>query len=146
MNFLKGRVTPSEPIGHCGVVSRRSKVVVVGTCATPALFPNISASKKNYELFTDSDAEAMMKTIKLRFETHFDIYERLIFLDAFNLNSAGMKLLRSYLQTSRDSIVDVIIYYLNNNIIVKIFIAFTTTSYDFGYLYNFFSSIKKKIR
>uniref|UniRef100_A0A915D1I2 Non-specific serine/threonine protein kinase n=1 Tax=Ditylenchus dipsaci TaxID=166011 RepID=A0A915D1I2_9BILA len=37
-NFLKGRVTPSEPIGHCGVVSRRSKVVVVGTCATPQLF------------------------------------------------------------------------------------------------------------
>lgn len=31
MNFLKGRVTPSEPIGHCGIVSRRSKVTII-TC------------------------------------------------------------------------------------------------------------------
>lgn len=113
MNFLKGRVTPSEPIGHCGVVSRRSKVVVIATCATPVFFPNISASKINDELFTNSDAEAMMKTIKLRFETHFDIYERLIFLDAFNLNSSGMRLLRSYLQTSRDSVVEVTKLVLN---------------------------------
>lgn len=28
MNFLKGRVTPSEPIGHCGIISRRSKVTI----------------------------------------------------------------------------------------------------------------------
>lgn len=27
LNFLKGRVSPSEPIGHCGIVSRRSKVI-----------------------------------------------------------------------------------------------------------------------
>lgn len=29
MNFLKGRVTPSEPIGHCGIISRRSKVILI---------------------------------------------------------------------------------------------------------------------
>lgn len=117
MNFLKGRVTPSEPIGHCGVVSRRSKVIVVGTCATPALFSSTS-TKISDELFANSDADAMMNTIKLRFETHFDIYERLLFLDAYNLNSAGMKTLRSYLQTSRDAIVDVnsLFYYKFLNI------------------------------
>lgn len=34
MNFLKGRVTPSEPISHCGVVSRLSKVVMQPLTAT----------------------------------------------------------------------------------------------------------------
>ncbi|KAI1718149.1 protein kinase domain-containing protein [Ditylenchus destructor] len=102
-NFLKGRVTPSEPIGHCGVVSRRSKVVVVGTCATPQLFPQ-KCPDGNF--FISSDAEAMMKTLNLRFDTHFDIFDRIILLDTANQNCAGLKSLREYLHKARDLIIE----------------------------------------
>ncbi|KAI1731383.1 protein kinase domain-containing protein [Ditylenchus destructor] len=102
-NFLKGRVTPSEPIGHCGVVSRRSKVVVVGTCATPQLFPQ-KCPDGNF--FISSDAEAMMKTLNLRFDTHFDIFDRIILLDTANQNCAGLKSLREYLHRARDLIIE----------------------------------------
>ncbi|CAD5209714.1 unnamed protein product [Bursaphelenchus xylophilus] len=102
MNFLKGRVTPSEPIGHCGVVSRRSKVVIVGTHATPQQYPEKTSDGE----FTSSDADAMMKTIRLRFETHFDIHEKLVLLDAANPKCNGLKSLRAYLQSARNSIVE----------------------------------------
>lgn len=103
MNFLKGRVTPSEPISHCGVVSRLSKVVVVGTHATSSQFPNRNLDGE----YTNSDVDAMLKTIRLRFETHFDIHDRLILLDSTNASCPGMKALRQYLHKARDSIVAV---------------------------------------
>ncbi|KAI6241190.1 Non-specific serine/threonine protein kinase [Aphelenchoides fujianensis] len=102
MNFLKGRVTPSEPIGHCGIVSRRSKVVVVGTHATAAHFPDRNADDLSYK---SSDTDAMLSTVRLRFETHFDIHDRLILLDSTNLQCPGLKSLRIYLQRARESIV-----------------------------------------
>ncbi|CAJ0923262.1 unnamed protein product, partial [Mesorhabditis belari] len=101
MNFLKGRVTPSEPIGHCGIISRRSKVVIVGSHATNQQFP-----LKNFDgEYQSSDTEAMLKTVRLRFETHFDIYDKLILLDSTNPSCAGMKALRKYLTESRTSIL-----------------------------------------
>ncbi|CAD5206687.1 unnamed protein product [Bursaphelenchus okinawaensis] len=102
MNFLKGRVTPSEPIGHCGVVSRRSKVVVVGTHATVQQYPEKNSDGE----FISSDADAMMNTIRLRFETHFDIHEKLILLDAANSKCNGLRSLRSYFHNARNSIVE----------------------------------------
>uniref|UniRef100_F1KRA1 Death-associated protein kinase dapk-1 n=1 Tax=Ascaris suum TaxID=6253 RepID=F1KRA1_ASCSU len=101
MNFLKGRVTPSEPIGHCGIISRRSKVVFVGTHATAALFPQ----KNNDGEYISSDGDAMLKTVRLRFETHFDICEQLILLDSTHSNCPGMKSLKAYLAKARETIL-----------------------------------------
>ncbi|CAJ0572380.1 unnamed protein product, partial [Mesorhabditis spiculigera] len=101
MNFLKGRVTPSEPIGHCGIISRRSKVVIVGSHATNQQFP----SKNQEGEYQSSDTEAMLNTVRLRFETHFDIHDRLILLDSTNPSCSGMKSLRKYLSDSRTSIL-----------------------------------------
>ncbi|KAJ1350942.1 Death-associated protein kinase 1 [Parelaphostrongylus tenuis] len=101
MNFLKGRVTPTEPIGHCGIISRRSKVVIAGTHATSALFPTKNADGE----YESSDTEAMLKTVRLRFETHFDIYDKLLLLDSTNPSCAGMKALKSYLKETRNTII-----------------------------------------
>ncbi|CEF64989.1 Bent [Strongyloides ratti] len=102
MNFLKGRVTPSEPIGHCGIVSRRSKVVIVGTNASNSQF-----TKKNSNgEYMSSDLDAMLKTVRLRFETHFDIHESIILLDSNNNNCSGMRALKNYLRTSREFILN----------------------------------------
>uniref|UniRef100_A0A183TYJ6 Death domain-containing protein n=1 Tax=Toxocara canis TaxID=6265 RepID=A0A183TYJ6_TOXCA len=101
MNFLKGRVTPSEPIGHCGIISRRSKVVIVGTHATAAIFPQ----KNNDGEYISSDGDAMLKTVRLRFETHFDINEQLILLDSTHSNCPGMKSLKAYLAKARETIL-----------------------------------------
>ncbi|EPB69016.1 hypothetical protein ANCCEY_11890 [Ancylostoma ceylanicum] len=130
MNFLKGRVTPTEPIGelvgrvlslpnsrfahmmvvlvifgkipgHCGIISRRSKVVIVGTHASPSLFPSKNAEGE----YESSDTEAMLKTVRLRFETHFDICEKLLLLDSTNPSCAGMKALKNYLKETRATIV-----------------------------------------
>ncbi|KJH45298.1 death domain protein [Dictyocaulus viviparus] len=101
MNFLKGRVTPTEPIGHCGIISRRSKVVVVGTHASTTLFPTKNADGE----YESSDTEAMLKTVRLRFETHFDIYDKLILLDSTNPSCAGMKALKCYLKETRNTIL-----------------------------------------
>jgi hypothetical protein len=103
MNFLKGRVTPSEPIGHCGIVSRLSKVLVIGTHATASQFPDRNSDGE----YVCSDADAMMKTVRLRFETHFDIEDHLILLDSTNPSCTGMKALRQYLHKARESIVSV---------------------------------------
>lgn len=103
MNFLKGRVTPAEPIGHCGIVSRRSKVVIVGTHATPQTYPEKTSDGE----YCSSDADALMKTIRHRFETHFDIHEKMILVDANNVNCSGLKSLRMYLQNARQYIVEV---------------------------------------
>ncbi|PIC52897.1 hypothetical protein B9Z55_002818 [Caenorhabditis nigoni] len=101
MNFLKGRVTPFEPIGHCGFSSRRSKVIIVGTHATPSLFP-----QKNQEgEYISSDIEAMLNTVRLRFETHFDMDHRLILLDATNPSCVGMKTLKMELAKCRTNIL-----------------------------------------
>uniref|UniRef100_A0A0N5A9F4 Non-specific serine/threonine protein kinase n=1 Tax=Syphacia muris TaxID=451379 RepID=A0A0N5A9F4_9BILA len=101
MNFLKGRVTPSEPIGHCGIVSRRSKVVIVGTHANATMFPQRGPDGE----YISSDGEAMLKTVRLRFETHFDIHDQLILLDSTHTNCPGMKSLRAYLSKAREAIL-----------------------------------------
>uniref|UniRef100_A0A158P882 Non-specific serine/threonine protein kinase n=1 Tax=Angiostrongylus cantonensis TaxID=6313 RepID=A0A158P882_ANGCA len=101
MNFLKGRVTPTEPIGHCGIISRRSKVVIAGTHATSTLFPTKNADGE----YESSDTEAMLKTVRLRFETHFDVYDKLILLDSTNPSCAGMKALKCYLKETRNTII-----------------------------------------
>lgn len=49
----------------------------------------------------------MMKTIKLRFETHFEIFDSLLMLDLTNPLCLGLKLLRSYIQEARNNIVEV---------------------------------------
>lgn len=101
MSFLKGRVTPIEPIGHCGVSSRRSKVLIVGTHATPSLFPQRNSEGE----YVSSDIEALLKTVRLRFETHFDMDHKLILLDATNPSCVGMKTLKMEMAKSRANIV-----------------------------------------
>ncbi|VDK79575.1 unnamed protein product [Litomosoides sigmodontis] len=104
MNFLKGRVTPSEPIGHCGIISRRSKVIIVGSHATTALFPQRNSDGD----YMSSDGDAMLKTVRLRFETHFDIHDQLILLNSTQNNCPGMKSLKAFLSKARESILSVV--------------------------------------
>ncbi|CAL2028038.1 unnamed protein product [Caenorhabditis brenneri] len=101
MNFLKGRVTPFEPIGHCGFSSRRSKVLIVGTHATASLFPHKNSDGE----YTSSDIDALLKTVRLRFETHFDMDHRPILLDATNPSCIGMKTLKMELAKCRTNIL-----------------------------------------
>ena len=108
MNFLKGRVTPSEPIGHRGIVSRRSKVIIVATNASASLLTASNGFEKQSDgNYSNSDAEAMMKTIRLRFESHFDIYEKLVFVDSTNSGCQGIKIFKSYLQEMREELLTV---------------------------------------
>ncbi|CAI4229948.1 unnamed protein product [Auanema sp. JU1783] len=119
MNFLKGRVTPTEPIGHCGIISRRSKVVIAGSHASPNMFQKNADGE-----YVSSDIEAMLKTVRLRFETHFDIHDHIILFDSTNPSCVGMKLLKTYLNKCRSSIIsrlqkpigllEVTVQYLNN--------------------------------
>ncbi|GMT30636.1 hypothetical protein PFISCL1PPCAC_21933 [Pristionchus fissidentatus] len=102
MNFLKGRVTPTEPIGHCGIVTRRSIIVLVGSHATPAMFPQRTPEGE----YTSSDADALLNTIQHRFRTHFDIHNKLILLDSTNPSCPGLKSLRRFLNDSRTTILD----------------------------------------
>lgn len=47
----------------------------------------------------------MLKTVRLRFETHFDIYDKLLLLDSTNPACAGMKALKNYLKETRNTII-----------------------------------------
>lgn len=49
----------------------------------------------------------MLKTVRLRFETHFDIYDKLLLLDSTNPACAGMKALKNYLKETRNTIISV---------------------------------------
>ncbi|GMT01781.1 hypothetical protein PENTCL1PPCAC_23955 [Pristionchus entomophagus] len=102
MNFLKGRVTPTEPIGHCGIVTRRSIIVLVGSHATPAMFPQRTPEGE----YASSDADALLNTIQHRFRTHFDIHDKLILLDSTNPSCPGLKSLRRFLNESRSNILE----------------------------------------
>jgi hypothetical protein len=75
-------------------------VVIVGTHATVSQF-NRNAEGE----YVCSDGEAMLKTVRLRFETHFDIHDKLILLDATQANCPGIKALKSYLNRARETIV-----------------------------------------
>jgi hypothetical protein len=88
--------------GHCGIISRRSKVVIVASHASAALFNKTADGE-----YTCSDGEAMLSTIRLRFETHFDVHDRLIMLDATQSNCPGIRALKTYLGRARDYIVSV---------------------------------------
>ncbi|KAF7635152.1 hypothetical protein Mgra_00005435 [Meloidogyne graminicola] len=102
LNFLKGRVTPSEPIGHCGLMARRAIVVIVGTFWGTTSNSNNSSQPP----ITRNEAEAMMKTLKMRFETHFEIYSQLILVDlSAQQDCNGLKELRNYLVKSRENIL-----------------------------------------
>lgn len=93
LNFLKGRVTPSEPIGNCGQMARRSVVAIVGTYQSECPI-------------TRNEADAMMKTLRMRFETYFDIHAQLLLVDlASPTDCAGLRELRIFLAKSRDSIL-----------------------------------------
>uniref|UniRef100_A0A914H7B7 Non-specific serine/threonine protein kinase n=1 Tax=Globodera rostochiensis TaxID=31243 RepID=A0A914H7B7_GLORO len=94
LNFLKGRVTPSEPIGHCGQIARRSVVAIAGT------FMGGDCP------ITRNEAEAMMRTLKMRFETHFDIHGQLFLVDlSAQVDCAGSRELRTFLARQRDAIL-----------------------------------------
>ncbi len=57
--------------------------------------------------YTCSDIEAMLNTVRLRFETHFDIYEKVLLLDSANPSCPGMKALKNYLSKTRSTIISV---------------------------------------
>ncbi|KAL7073040.1 hypothetical protein ACQ4LE_008336 [Meloidogyne hapla] len=101
LNFLKGRVTPSEPIGHCGLMARRAVVAIVGT-----FWGKTDSSSPSQPPITRNEAEAMMKTLKMRFETHFEIHPQLLLVDLSSQQDCeGLKELRNFLVKSRESIL-----------------------------------------
>lgn len=55
--------------------------------------------------YVSSDIEAMLNTVRLRFETHFDMDHRLILLDATNPSCIGMKTLKMELAKCRTNIL-----------------------------------------
>lgn len=61
-------------------------MIIVGSHATPALFPQ----KNSDGDYISSDGDAMLKTVRLRFETHFDIHDQLILLDSTQTNCPGI--------------------------------------------------------
>uniref|UniRef100_A0A1I8BJ82 Non-specific serine/threonine protein kinase n=1 Tax=Meloidogyne hapla TaxID=6305 RepID=A0A1I8BJ82_MELHA len=103
LNFLKGRVTPSEPIGHCGLMARRAVVAIVGT-----FWGKTDSSSPSQPPITRNEAEAMMKTLKMRFETHFEIHPQLLLVDlSSQQDREGLTELRNFLVQSRESILQV---------------------------------------
>uniref|UniRef100_A0A1I7X8R7 Non-specific serine/threonine protein kinase n=1 Tax=Heterorhabditis bacteriophora TaxID=37862 RepID=A0A1I7X8R7_HETBA len=111
MNFLKGRVTPTEPIEFLGAtVSFLNKLFIKRNS-------NVFMRKIIMDIllgeYMSSDTEAMLKTVRLRFETHFDIYDRLILLDSTNPSCPGMKAFKNYLNKTRSIIVSVGMIYLS---------------------------------
>uniref|UniRef100_A0A914M180 Non-specific serine/threonine protein kinase n=2 Tax=Meloidogyne incognita group TaxID=654580 RepID=A0A914M180_MELIC len=106
LNFLKGRVTPTEPIGHCGLMARRAVVAIVGTFCGTDSSSSSSPSSPSQPPITLNEAEAMMKTLKMRFETHFEIHPQLLLVDlSAQTDCKGLKELRNFLVKSRESIL-----------------------------------------
>ena len=53
-----------------------------------------------------SETDAMLKTIRHRYETHFDIHDQILLVDSANASCAGLRTLRLYLARARESILD----------------------------------------
>ena len=75
-------------------MARRSVVAIVGTYQGGEC------------PITRNEAEAMMRTLRMRFETHFEIHAQLLLVDlSAQSDCAGMRELRMFLAKSRESIV-----------------------------------------
>lgn len=73
VNFLTARITPTEPIGHCGVSPRRSCLVLVATHVDSILPTPVVA---NDGTVNSSDTDAWLSTIMLRWgseQLDFDV-------------------------------------------------------------------------
>jgi len=107
MNVLATRMLEQEPIGHGGVLAERAHVVLVGTRADLLVGQEGVRCEKDAPM-TTSDGRALLETVRLRYAQHCRVHDELIYVNAESgaHNCAGMRALRRYLATTRDSILN----------------------------------------
>jgi len=89
-------------------MARRAVVAIVGTFCGTDSSSSSSPSSPSQPPITLNEAEAMMKTLKMRFETHFEIHPQLLLVDlSAQTDCKGLKELRNFLVKSRESILQV---------------------------------------
>ncbi|XP_013389888.1 death-associated protein kinase 1 isoform X2 [Lingula anatina] len=92
LNFIRARIQPLEPIGHCGKQANLAKIVLIATHADRAM-----CFKNSRGEFVNAEALSLLNEMRQRFWLDFDISESMFVLDANSAMSNDMKAFRHYL-------------------------------------------------
>ncbi|KAK6178961.1 hypothetical protein SNE40_011428 [Patella caerulea] len=100
LNFLKARVPPQFPLGHCGRLQNTAKVIIVATHPDKKGCPK--NSKGEYE---SEGGEIIMEKVLQMFQADLDIVNKLFVIDTTNASSADLKALKVQLAELKTEIV-----------------------------------------
>ncbi|CDW58108.1 death associated protein kinase 1 [Trichuris trichiura] len=103
MSLLKSCFSPENSISKSGVCQHRAVVILVAThvdMAEPAYSQTPDGEWRS------SEAEALLKTIKLRFCNEFFIHDSIILVDTLQPSSPGIRTLKSLLLHHRSLILE----------------------------------------
>lgn len=92
LSFLRARIAPIEPLGHCGRSANPPRVLLV---ATHADLCRQYRNSQGDNILTEVDQ--MMSEVRKQFGTVFDLCPNTFVLDATSVNSAALKHLKSHL-------------------------------------------------
>ncbi|XP_037081555.1 death-associated protein kinase dapk-1-like [Pollicipes pollicipes] len=92
LGMLQACIAPLEPFGHCGRSVRPARVVLVATHADL-----VRQRRDGHGQHTATEMEMLMKTVRQRFGTVFDLSPMTFILDATSSTSPSLKHLRAHL-------------------------------------------------
>lgn len=101
LNFLKARMPPALPIGHCGQLSNTPHVTLVATHADKA-----SCSRNSRGEYVSAEASTLHQKVQQMFKHDISVSDRLFIVDAQVSTSADMKALKLALGAAKRDIVE----------------------------------------
>ncbi|XP_041373234.1 death-associated protein kinase 1-like isoform X2 [Gigantopelta aegis] len=100
LNFLKARVPPDLPIGHCGRLPNTPKVLLVATHADKA-----GCHRNKESIYFSPEGNTILAKVKQMFQYDLDIEDKLFVLDATVAATTEIKVLKLHLAEVKKKIV-----------------------------------------
>ncbi|XP_076443488.1 death-associated protein kinase dapk-1-like isoform X2 [Babylonia areolata] len=101
LNFLKARVPPALPIGHCGQLPNTPRVLLVATHADKA-----GCSRNSRGEYVSVEASTLHLKMQQMFRHDINLVDRVFIVDAQMATSADMKALKQTLGAEKRDIVN----------------------------------------
>ncbi|CAG0890672.1 unnamed protein product [Darwinula stevensoni] len=100
LRFLKSRLPPAEPLGHCGKSYRPAKIILIGTHVDTA-----HCQKNQQGEYLDPSVDELMSQVLRGFGRVFDIHPKAILLDANASHAHAIKDLKLYMTGNKAKVL-----------------------------------------
>lgn len=103
LHFIQSRMPITEPLLFCGKSNQHARIILIATHA------DLASQTMSFEDI-EQHLKDIMQKVSVKFRHYFDIYENIFMMDASVAGSAGMRQLKQYIHSVKQSLVQELPY------------------------------------